>query len=218
MKKYIDRCKGIIQGRGFVGLLKFIYKRIVQISGDLVFERKLADGDFRSNSVLDERFKIFVIDAQSVDSREMQWLLGKIMHGENLIYLDGLRKKDCMVAITAGEQVVHTSFVLFETSYKMILNESNPTPLIGNCWTSKDFRGQGLYPHAIVRCCDEMAFRGCERILISCAPDNLPSIAGIKKAGFVLIRRVATVLVLTKLFYQKMTEEGDVKFRFGLLK
>ena len=217
--KYIKRSQGIIQTRGWGGLLKFISARLVRFSGDLVFEKLLHDGIVKTHKKLAEDYKIFAIYASNLKNQETKWLVDSIFQGENLEYLEGLQKKDFLVAITNNNKVVHTSFVQFETSYKKLLNEANVTPLIGNCWTSQDHRGKGLYPYAIARCCKEVARRGCQRIVISCAPDNTPSIAGIKKAGFFKIREVKTLSILTKIYLQKIIpqKESRNKYKIGIL-
>ena len=217
MKKYIERCQGLIQDRGFTGLLKFIYKRILIVSGDLVFEWQLRGTPSWANLTLEERFTTFLINADNINAPENKWLMDSVMRGENMQYKDGLAKNGCMLAIADGKRVAHFSFVLFETSYKKMLNEPENIPLIGNCWTSKDHRGLGLYPYAIERCCKEMASRGHKKILISCSPENSASIAGIKKTGFIQTREIKSILLLTKLFAQKVTTHQASTYKIGIL-
>ncbi len=209
--KFIKRCQGVIHTRGWPGFIKFISSRVVRISGDLVFEKSLNANEPQIQKKPAAAYKAFVIDASNLQSPENKWLVQSVLRGENLEYLEGLKKKDCMVVIVNDKdnKVVHTSFVQFETSYKNLLNEGNSTPLIGNCWTSQEHRGKGLYPYAIGQCCQEIARRGCKRIIISCAPDNTASIAGIKKAGFVKIREVKTLAILTKIYFQKLIPEKN---------
>lgn len=217
--KYIKRCQGIIIARGWHGFFRFIFSRVVRISGDLVFEKSLNADEFQTQPPPPETYKIFVIDASNLKSPENKWLVQSILRGENLEYLEGLQKKDLMVAIVHDNEVVHISFVQFETSYKNLLNEGNSTPLIGNCWTSQEHRGKGLYPYAIGRCCKEIAQIGCHRIIISCAPENTQSISGIKKAGFIQIREVKTLSILTKIYFQRLisVEKTNNKYRAGII-
>lgn len=221
--KYIKRSQRIIETRGWTGFLQFFFSRLARISGDLVYEKSLAV-DAGSNRVQAHpgsflAYTAHVIDASNLHASQNRWLVRSIMQGENLEYLEGLQKNDCMVAVTHGCTVVHTSFVQFDTSYKKLLNENNDTPLIGNCNTLSSHRGQGLYPRAIAICCDEIASRGCQRILISCAPDNAASIAGIKKAGFVEIREVKTLQFLSKIYFQKVisSKHSKIAYRAGIL-
>ena len=217
--KYIKRSQRIIHSRGWIGFLKFFCSRIFRVSGDLVFEKPLDDGIAAPHKKLNPAYKVFVINASNLKKDENKWLVQSVLQGENLDYLEGLQKEDCMVAITSNNEVVHTSFVQFETSYKKLLNELDDTPLIGNCWTSREHRGKGLYPYAIFRCCNEIGRRGYKRITISCAPDNTPSIAGIEKAGFLKIREVKTFSILTKLYFQKIITQEKIsgKYKTGIL-
>ena len=216
LNKYIQRCQGVMQTRGLIGFFKFISSRIVRFSGDLVFEKSLDKNNVQIQKKPDITYQVFVIDASNMKNQENIWLVQSILRGENREYLEGLQKKDCMIAITSDSTVVHTSFVQFETSYKKLLNEDNLTPLIGNCWTSQKHRGKGLYPYAIANCCKKMASRGCLRIVISCAPENTPSIAGIKKAGFVKIREVRTLSIMTKIYFQKITSQHKFKNKYKI--
>lgn len=217
--KYINRCQGILYTRGWRGLFKFIASRIVRLSKDLIFEKSLGTEDFSAEIGFYKYYKVFFINASNLQDKENKWVIKSTIRGENLEYLEGLKRKDCMVAIATGDKVVHTSFVQFETSYKKMLAETNTTPLIGNCWTSQEHRGKGLYPYAIAFCCREMAKRGHRRIIISCAPKNFSSVAGIKKAGFKKIKIVTNISILTKIYLQKSisTKEEKTRFKIGVL-
>ncbi|GAA0369685.1 hypothetical protein GCM10009092_37440 [Bowmanella denitrificans] len=191
-------------------------RSVIRNSSDLVFEIHLADW-FGKQPPLDDAFEVHVIDSVNVDEVRLAWIVDKALAAENEIYRQPLRKKDCMVAITQGKSLVHTSFVQFESRYKKLLSEDGDSPLIGNCWTAPDCRGKGLYPFAIEKCCEEMVKRGVDRVLISCSPDNHASIAGIKKSGFTLVRKVSTVLLLTKLLVQVNLQNDSRSLRLGVL-
>ena len=214
--KYIQRAQGVLQTRGWFGLLKFLCSRVVQFSEDLVFEKKLDDTAAAVPEKPGPDYQTHLLKASNLNAPENRWLVQSVLQGEGLQYLQGLQKEDCMVAIVQNREVVHTSFVQFETSYKKLLNEANAAPLIGNCQTAQKHRGKGLYPYAINHCCHEIARRGGQRILISCAPDNVPSVSGIKKAGFVKVRRVKTLTVLTLFYCQKVIPKNGVKSRYRI--
>ncbi len=214
--KYIHRAQGVLHTRGWSGLVKFVCSRMVQFSEDLVFEKKLDAGAIALPDKPGPDYQTHLLKASNLNAPENRWLVQSVLQGEGLQYLQGLQKEDCMVAIVQNREVVHTSFVQFETSYKKLLNEANAAPLIGNCQTAQKHRGKGLYPYAINHCCHEIARRGCRRILISCAPDNVPSVSGIKKAGFVKVRRVKTLTVLTLFYCQKVIPKNGVKSRYRI--
>ncbi len=217
--KYIQRAQGVLQTRGWFGLVKFLCSRVVWFSEDLVFEKKLDGGAAAVPEKPVPDYQMHLLKAGNLNAPENRWLVQSVLQGENRQYLQGLQKEDCMVAIVQNREVVHTSFVQFETSYKKLLNEANSAPLIGNCQTVQKHRGKGLYPFAIGHCCHEIACRGCQRILISCAPDNAPSVSGIRKAGFVKVRRVKTLVVLTFFYCQKVIPKNGMKssYRAGFV-
>jgi hypothetical protein len=68
---------------------------------------------------------------------------------------------------------------------------------IRNCETARDHYGRGLYP-TMLRSMLAMLHRGgdCRRALIACRTDNVASIRGIEKAGFVRVARGVTVGVM----------------------
>ena len=218
MSGLIERCRGLIQSRGWWGLIRFVLRSVVRKSQDIVFDKDLGDDTEFVKYTIDGSYLVSLIQQNNINDLELLWLIQQALAAENSIYREGLNNEDCLLAITLNGKLIHTSFVQFDTSYKKILNEVGAVPLIGNCWTAADCRGQGLYPYAINQCCKVIAARGIERILISCAPDNIPSIAGIEKAGFRKIRTILTYLVLTKFILQRVTNKIEqAKFRVGIL-
>jgi len=126
----------------------------------------------------------------------------------------------CLLAAAAFGQGVTLPVVervVLENGITIILHEKDDVPLIGNCWTSPECRGQGIYPYIISLCSDIMAARGFKRILISCAPDNFASISGIEKAGFKRVRCLNSYLLLTKFMLQKLEAGGRHRYRLGVL-
>ena len=75
----------------------------------------------------------------------------------------------------------------------MALNNKDPlfkriddqdTGFIGPCYTTPNHRGKGIYPFALSKVCEFFKERKKSRALICTKTKNLPSIKGIKKAGF----------------------------------
>jgi GNAT superfamily N-acetyltransferase len=65
------------------------------------------------------------------------------------------------------------------------------------CWTAAGYRGQGLYSTMLRRILEQCrADPTFEEALIACRQDNLPSIKGILRAGFVYARSGVAVSVL----------------------
>lgn len=217
MSQFIKRCRGIIENRGLIGFFLFVFSRTFRQTRDVVFEKDPRDSNRESEHLLASDLTVHLIDKRNVADPELSWLLSQSLSGENAIYADGLKKDGCSIVVTKGKIVVHVSFVQFDTSYKKILNEPYSVPLIGNCWTSPSCRGQGIYPRIIAECCKVMASRGFERILISCAPDNIASIAGIKKANFRRVRIVHSYIALTKILFQKVESEAETRYRVARL-
>jgi hypothetical protein len=65
---------------------------------------------------------------------------------------------------------------------------------IHNCETASLLRGCGIYPAALMRICKFLIHeKGYRAIYISVAEDNLPSVKGIVKAGFIPLKKIQVI-------------------------
>lgn len=185
------------RARGTRGLVAFAATRLLSRREDLVFNRELAcpipsphwpdDGELR------------VIDARGLTDPANAALLRQVMQGESRGYAAGLAAGDLLFAHVSREGRVDTfGFVIFESSYKRFLGIDSRTPMIGNCNTAPAARGRGLYPALLLACCAELAKRGHPAVVITCAPDNAPSVRGIEKAGFGRVAHLVVWIALAR--------------------
>lgn len=81
-----------------------------------------------------------------------------------------------------GNQILHTSYVIPACSKFPFLKKNDLE--IGPCYTYPEFRGKGIYPKVLTKICQK---RGGDSISFYMIVDenNLSSIKGIEKAGFV---------------------------------
>lgn len=56
---------------------------------------------------------------------------------------------------------------------------------ISSCWTFEGFRGRGIYPETLILLLNEARRQGIALGLIAVDPENVASIKGIERAGFV---------------------------------
>lgn len=56
---------------------------------------------------------------------------------------------------------------------------------ISSCWTFEGFRGRGIYPETLIHLLCEARRQGVAEGLIAVDPENIASIKGIERAGFV---------------------------------
>jgi hypothetical protein len=72
--------------------------------------------------------------------------------------------------------------------------------LVENAFTFKRYRGNGVYPSALVRLAEISRGKGFKRMLVYVKKDNIASLRGCEKAGFEVFERVPEVkfLFLTK--------------------
>ncbi|MCC6265614.1 MAG: GNAT family N-acetyltransferase [Bryobacterales bacterium] len=69
---------------------------------------------------------------------------------------------------------------------------------IYDCWTMAEFRGRGIYPESLRMLLARFSVEGCGTVLIAVDPDNIRSIKGIERAGFLPLKRVKTTVRLGK--------------------
>ena len=67
-------------------------------------------------------------------------------------------------------------------------------PVIGDCYTNKEFRGQSIYPYMLQHIIRE-TLKDNEKIFILVSPNNHASIKGIEKAGFKFFCEISTLRI-----------------------
>jgi RimJ/RimL family protein N-acetyltransferase len=92
------------------------------------------------------------------------------------------KKNKWCYTIKEGDTLVHTSY-LYDSVFLLKLLKKNG-PVIGDCYTNKQYRGQSIYPQVINKIAFETLKKGIQDVFIVVSPENISSIKGIEKAGF----------------------------------
>ena len=192
--RLLDRLVTVWRARGFLGFLRFIGSRALGHRRDTIFEASTGQHD--DHPQWEGAETIVCISRENLDRDLSPRIAEQLSQGEGAEYLVGLRGRDLLVAVVdESGDVLHHSFVLFDTRTKSLLNESIDIPLFGHCATRADARGRHLYPMALRYGLGVLSQRGHQRAVINCDPGNLASIKGIEHAGFHVAREVRTWLV-----------------------
>lgn len=77
---------------------------------------------------------------------------------------------------------VHVSYLYDKVFLLKLLKKVGP--VIGDCYTNKQYRGQSIYPQVINRIALETLNKAIEEVFIVVDHENISSIKGIEKAGF----------------------------------
>ena len=93
------------------------------------------------------------------------------------------KKNRWCYTIKEGNTLVHVSY-LYDSVFLLKLLEKNG-PVIGDCHTNRQFRGQSIYPKVINKIALETLREGFKEVFIVVNPENSSSIKGIEKAGFI---------------------------------
>lgn len=99
-----------------------------------------------------------------------------------------LAKKDMLICIFISGKLAHQSWVSInsDTNIDPIAPHVNyqECTYIGACQTWPEYRGLGLYPYALSEICKMLKSKRLPKAILTVAPDNKSSIAGVTKAGF----------------------------------
>ena len=209
-KRLRMRVKGRIgaelRTRGFVGFCRFVQTRLWQVRQDVLFELQIprsADAVTRLDSVVQ-------VDSRNLGSEATAVVERCVLTPENFAYREALQGDDRLFAATDGDgHVTSYGFVLFDSFYKTVLGETVQVPMIGNCFTFPAHRRRGLYARLLVSITDRLAEAGYTRVIITCAPDNLASVQGIRNAGFRHVRTLRTCIVLSRWIVIQTTVATD---------
>jgi hypothetical protein len=199
--RVLRRIRTVHSSRGLAGLCRFLGTRIFTRREDLLFDIHLRSAAAPRLEPLDQ---VVRIGRTNLGSEATAPVEVQVFTGENAEYRDGLRKEDILFAHLDGESRVLTyAFVIFDSAYKRVLGEPVGVPMIGNCYTLPEKRGQRLYPRMLVTVCRALARDGHARAIISCEPDNIASIRGIERAGFARVTHVTSHIGFSKLILRR---------------
>lgn len=201
--------------RGPKKFIFFILTRFFRQQSDLLFD---IDPRIHLDSNPDfGNYRLCIADRNNAADTLDNPLAQQLFLQENILYKPALSDMDQLFfVVDENMQVLHYSYIQYKTLYKKILSETEAVPLITNCFTSPKARGQKLYPKTLRAICHSLAEHGCERVIITCAPDNIPSINGIKQAGFVFAHKIVSFLFLSRIAIQFIRYD-DIKIRLRLV-
>lgn len=86
---------------------------------------------------------------------------------------------------------VHESYLFPKLHLLKLLDRKGPA--IGQCVTSKQYRGKSIYPFVINKIARETLDSGHDEVFIVVNVDNIASIKGIEKAGFKKYAQISAV-------------------------
>jgi RimJ/RimL family protein N-acetyltransferase len=104
-------------------------------------------------------------------------------------------EKLCYTMVRDG-QIAHRSFLFSDVLLPAQFGFDPKIPVIGDCFTSDAFRGQGIYPRILRYIVADLSTRGLPpRAYILVTPNNPSSIRGIERAGSRLIAHLKGIRV-----------------------
>ncbi|TDQ19615.1 hypothetical protein DFQ04_1439 [Algoriphagus boseongensis] len=99
--------------------------------------------------------------------------------------------------------LIHRSRVFYKSNFLSNFNFSGPLITIGDCFTDDRYRGKGIYPQVLKYLGSK--FSPERQVFILVAPENLSSIKGIEKAGFIFLGRLQGLRILIFYFFKKLS-------------
>lgn len=117
--------------------------------------------------------------------------------------------RHCYAIIIDGD-VAHQSWLFTDLVMLAQFGFDPRVPVIGECATSSRYRGMRLYPHTLQHIAQDVFGRGlADRLFMWVAPDNVPSIRGIERAGFTRAARLRGFKIGGLLVWRNVEREGD---------
>lgn len=104
----------------------------------------------------------------------------------------------CFIVRKNGN-ICHVSWIYFKGDPNRIIDLQETEAEIKYCLTLTKYRGNGIYPRVLTEISRYLQYRGFERVFMAVHKKNIPSIKGIKKAGF---KKVATMRLVKALGFQ----------------
>lgn len=143
--------------------------------------------------------KLRKLRSQSIDMLLFSFPYGEKMEQVTNDWKIEFDEKSNEYRIQDGNILVHRSRVFPSSRLLANFHFSGPLITIGDCFTDDRYRGLGIYPMVLRK----IAYEYCEKtqVFILVAPDNIPSIRGIEKAGFQFVGRLSCFRFL--IFYFK---------------
>lgn len=95
-------------------------------------------------------------------------------------------KRESYVVTDLGK-IVHKSFLYRDVQIIKLIERSGL--VIGSCYTNETYRGQSIYPKVLSYIAKDNMASGDDMLMVVDS-DNVPSIRGIEKAGFVKLAHI----------------------------
>ena len=101
----------------------------------------------------------------------------------------------CFIAHKNGD-ICHVSWIYFKGDQNRIIDLGEKEAEIKYCLTLPPYRGKGIYPKVLTEICDYLKYKGLDRVFIAVDKNNVPSIKGIRKAGFKPITKIKLLKIM----------------------
>lgn len=82
-------------------------------------------------------------------------------------------------------------------------------PVIGDCYTYESFRGKSIYPYMLQKASID-ALQKNDEVYVLVSPDNISSIKGIEKSGFILLCNIQAIRIGYFFVLKKITYHNNV--------
>jgi RimJ/RimL family protein N-acetyltransferase len=141
--------------------------------------------------------------SQSIDMLVFSFPDGGTPSEENLDWKIEYDQATQEYRIMDQDILVHRSRVFHSSRLLRNFHFEKPLITIGDCFTDDRYRGKGIYPYVLRKIAKQYAHT--TQVFILVAPDNIPSIKGIEKAGFQFTARLRSFRFLVFYFRKRIS-------------
>ena len=107
-----------------------------------------------------------------------------------------------------NDNLAYRSNTHIKTHLMKCINKYN-YPVIGDCYTYESFRGKSIYPYMLQKSSID-ALQKNDEVYVLVSPDNISSIKGIEKSGFILLCNIQAIRIGYFFVFKKITYNNNV--------
>jgi GNAT superfamily N-acetyltransferase len=211
----LQKLQHLLKHRGLVHVVKFLLGRAVcRFVSRVVYDISLCGP--RPPVQLDKGEEVVVYEDRNRNAipEELYRFLGGPAADE---YLRGLAHGDALFVLKRGSEYLHFSYIFMKTRQTRIVGEPGPVPLLGNAFTARIARGQGIHLRMLNARLNWLFARGHSRAVVETALDNHASRRGIERSGFTLLRTMKGVIIFNKIAVQSIYTSARRSIRIWMV-
>lgn len=196
VSRYWERIKLILRQRGWRGLARFLWGRLVwRRWHTIIFTDPI--GASRAPSVYPEGFQFQCWLPHGLMPAEIRRLLAAAGAAEFLAEIE--ESDGAWVLLASGGRVAGWGGIYVKSPQARLLSLPADAVLLGGGFIVPYFRGQGLHRQAVNDAARYLALKGHREVYTEVHPDNIASLKGLEGAQLMRVKEVKVTILFWRL-------------------